>query len=71
MVKYVFVTKKGTVIVKDIKTKNQAYAFMEKHPSEMEIWGSSPKQVMEWLAKHKPNWLTNALVRMNGKNIKG
>lgn len=70
MVKYVFVTKKGKVIVKDIKSEKQAYSYMEKYPEEMEIWGKPPKEIMEWLAKYKPNWLTNALIKADGKIIK-
>jgi hypothetical protein len=70
MVKYVFVTEKGKVIVKDLRGEKKAYSYMEKYPEDMEIWGNPPKNIMKWLAEHKPNWLTNALIKADGKIIK-
>lgn len=69
MGKYLFVTKKGRVIVKTFKSEKQAWLFVTKGSTDMEVW-EKPKGVMEWLAQYKPTWLTNALIKADGKIIK-
>lgn len=69
MTKYLFVTKKGRVIVKNFKSEKQAYEYRMKNlaNTDIEIWG---KTVADWLAKYKLKWLDNALIKLDGKYIK-
>ena len=67
--KYVYITKKGKVIVKDLKTQKQAYDYRWTIKDSILVWDKA-SGVMSWMARYKPKWLTNALIKANGKYIK-
>jgi len=55
--KYIYITKKGRVIVKDFKSQKQAYDYRWRIRDSVLVWDKA-SGVVSWMTKNKPRWLT-------------